>query len=214
MSRARRSAAIALVGLTMLVAGTLAACDTGDGKTLRPPTAPPPPPTTTTIAGEGTGETAPTTLAPAGLRLLAPWADSTAIPETYTCDGADTSPPISWTGVPDGTSELAVLFVDLDATGDDGRSYVHWLVTGVDPSVSSFVEASVPPGAIARTNTFGDEGYGGPCPPGGESHRYELTVHALNQPLDVADDALAAEVIDRLGQLSIGSATVVGTYSR
>jgi Raf kinase inhibitor-like YbhB/YbcL family protein len=133
---------------------------------------------------------------------------------SYTCDGADASPPLSWTGVPDGTVELAVVFVDIDATGADGRPFVHWLVTGIDPSVSSFAAGSVPPGATVRPSSFGEASYGGPCPPAGEEHLYELTVHALNQVLIDADDIDTAEVVDEIGRRSIASATVAGTFTR
>ena len=198
----------------------LAACDTGDGKTLRPPTEPLPTTTTSsTVAPPNPMETASTlatttTLAPAGFRLLTPWADGGPIGDAYTCAGADESPPLSWTSVPDGAAQLAVVFVDLDATDDAGAPFVHWVVTSVDPSVSSFAGNGLPPGAVARTNDFGEAAYGGPCPPEGETHRYELTVHALNQALDVADDTPTAEVVGRIGELSIGSATVVGTFTR
>jgi Raf kinase inhibitor-like YbhB/YbcL family protein len=215
MPRGTPPGAVALV-VAVLGAGLLGACDTGDGKTLRPPTEPPPT-TTTSVPPSNPIETAavaPTSPVPAGFRLLTPWADGSVIDVDSTCEGADRSPPISWTDVPDGTAELAVVFVDLDVSGDDGRPFLHWLVTGIDPSVASFAGGDVPPGAREHMSSFGDAAYGGPCPPGGEEHRYELTVHALNQPLDLADDTAAAEVVDRIMELTIDSATVVGSFSR
>jgi Raf kinase inhibitor-like YbhB/YbcL family protein len=116
--------------------------------------------------------------------------------------------------VPDGTVELAVVLLDRDATDAGGRPFVQWLVTGIDASVSSFAAGSVAPGATVWPSSFGEAAYGGPCPPAGEEHRYELTVHALNQPLDAADDMDTAEVVDRIGQRSVGSATVAGTFTR
>ena len=72
----------------------------------------------------------------------------------------------------------------------------------------------VPPGAIEWPNDFGDVGYGGPCPPGGDTHTYLFTVHALNQQVEVADDAGATEVVDLLNQTSILESSVSGTYAR
>ena len=73
----------------------------------------------------------------------------------------------------------------------------------------------MPPGAKLWANDFGDAAYGGPCPPKGDAaHTYLITVHALNQQLEVADDASATELIDLLNQTSILQSSVSGTYAR
>ncbi len=192
----------------------LAACDTGDGKELRPPTQPAP---TTTVAPDPTVEEldelgAIDTL-PAepvtGFQVVTPWAPLAPIDPRYSCDGDDVSPSISWSVPPDGTVELAVVLRDLDADG-----LVHWLVTGIDPSFGAIPEGAIPGSAVVRTNSFGVAGWSGPCPPAGEEHEYFLTVYALNRTLEAADDTPADEVVDLLERLAIAAADRSGTFAR
>jgi len=94
---------------------SLAACDTGDGKQLRPVD----PDSTTTSTAAPTIDTGAVPSVPidtavdgaqvaaepgaAGFRLFAPWAEGAPIDARYTCDGDDISPAISWSGPPAGT---------------------------------------------------------------------------------------------------------------
>ena len=191
----------------------LAACS-DDGRDMRSPVLPPPPTTTvppsTVPAGEAALVTGPatTTLAPS-FQLVTAWPNGAAIPARHTCDDADVAPALSWTTVPVDAVELAVTMVDLDA---------NFIALGacsrISPTRTALAEGEVPPGAIEWTNDFGDTGYGGPCPPGGETHTYLFTVHALNQQVEVADDASATEVVDLLNQTSILESSVSGTYAR
>jgi Raf kinase inhibitor-like YbhB/YbcL family protein len=199
---------IGLAGLALLVT----ACN-DDGREMRSPVLPPPPSTTappaTVPPGEAAFVTAPsTTTLPASFQLVAAWPNGAAIPARHTCDGPDVAPALSWTTVPIDAVELAVTMVDLDA------SFVHWVMFGISPTRTGLAEDEVPPGAIEWPNDFGDVGYGGPCPPGGDTHTYLFTVHALNQQVEVADDAAATEVVDLLNQTSILESSVSGTYAR
>ncbi|MDX1673015.1 MAG: YbhB/YbcL family Raf kinase inhibitor-like protein, partial [Balneolaceae bacterium] len=96
-----------------------------------------------------------------------------AIPEKYTCDGEDISPPLSWNGAPEGTVSYALVSDDPDAPG---QTWVHWVIYNLPATVSELRE-QVPTdkkldnGALQGKNDFGNIGYGGPCPPGG-THRY------------------------------------------
>ena len=200
-----------------LIAGTLiaTACDTGDGKTLRPPTEPLPTTTTTTTAPPDlpTGEfgTQPPVTLPVEMAVFAPWADGGAIPASYGCQGEDAPPTITWGGVPDGTQELAIVVVDLDAQAPEGGPFVHWLVTGFDPAVVAATSGSPLGSATEWPNSFGRIGWGGPCPPEGEQHSYQLTLHALNQPLAPADGSSTADVVGLVESSSARSATIIGT---
>jgi Raf kinase inhibitor-like YbhB/YbcL family protein len=198
---------VAVRAALIVLAVAASACDTGDGKTLDPPTAPPP----VTTAPEGDPsvvETVPPTL-PAVFELITPWRFGAPIDTRHTCDGDDVSPAMSWTAPPDGTVELALVVVDDDADG-----FVHWLVTGIDPGVFSIVEGAAPNGSTERVNSFGDVGWGGPCPPAGETHSYRFALHALNQPVDAADDMSAADVVALVEERSIEVADTSGTYTR
>jgi Raf kinase inhibitor-like YbhB/YbcL family protein len=196
--------ALALGALLVLVA---AACQS-DGRELREPTSPLPATTTLAPTTLAPGVAAPITEPPV-LTLLAPWQNGAAVPARYTCDDADLSPALTWTNLPEGTVEVAITMVDLDA------GFTHWAIGGIDLDRTGLVEGEVPEGAILYTNDFGDAGWAGPCPPPGDiAHTYVFTVHALNQQLEVADDASAAEVVDLLNQTVIAQGSVSGVYGR
>ena len=220
----------------------LAACDTGDGTTLRTPTSPttlPPPdttplpslplgdgsdagigqlPTTTPLGGAAGIDPAVTDAIPgvpsAGrMQVFAPWPDGGAIDVRATCDGTDTAPAISWTGVPDGTAEIAVALVD-DSKLSDGRPFIHWVVAGIAPDVERLGEAEIPLGALQGLNFFGEVGYSGPCPDPGSAHTYTLSVYALGQQLEVVDGTPAADMLDLVQTVSLDAATTSATFAR
>lgn len=119
------------------------------------------------------------------------------IPEAYSKDGGNLSPPLEWTGVPDTTESLALIMDDPDAPAG---VFVHWLVYGI-PSNSTGFEEDLPATETLRTgvrqgrNGFGEIGYGGPQPPSG-THRYFLHLYALdyNPPLHAGS---SREELDR-----------------
>ena len=202
-----------LVGLT--------ACDADDGREL-PPAGPD---QTATIATSTT--LAPTDAAladaasadaasadegaeivtPGLFTVTAPWGEGQGIPVTYTCEGDDRIPAITWTGVPAGTVEVAVVLTDLDAEG-----FVHWITFGLDPAGAGIPDGGVPDGISQALNSFGTVGYGGPCPPTG-THTYLLEVYALSQQLELSDGAPAADVLTAITASSIGLTSVSGTFT-
>jgi Raf kinase inhibitor-like YbhB/YbcL family protein len=120
--------------------------------------------------------------APESITLSSPaFAPGGTIPATYTCAGRGISPPLRWSGVPAGTRELALELIDPDAPGGP---FLHWALAGIPPTVRALaVGESVPPGAVAGSNSFGKLGYGGPCPPpGAKPHRYVFVLLALGSP--------------------------------
>lgn len=228
----------------MALALALGACATGDGKTLRPPTAPPPvteaPVDPEIEFGELDGLGDPTELdaeptlpgddldgfddlddigdggaAEFGFELVAPWRSGAVIDARYGCDGLDVSPALAWTSVPDDAMELAITVLDVDAEG-----LVHWIVVGIDPSHRSSPEGGLPPGAVPHRNSFGELGWSGPCPPTGETHVYRFSLHALSEPVDLnsigegADELTASEAVARIDQLTIEHAIVEGVAGR
>jgi hypothetical protein len=197
---------LAGIGATTLVA----ACDTDDGRELSPPVFSPPTTTITpTIDSVSPVEPAATTLPIQPFSLIAPWQDGAAIPERNTCDGDDISPALSWTGVPDGAVELALVVTDEDAGG-----FIHWVLTGFDPAIRSVLDGEVPAGARQWPNTFGAAEWNGPCPPAGAPHTYRFALHAISQQLEVADDISVDELLLVIEGITLGSTVVTGTYSR
>jgi len=141
--------------------------------------------------------------------LSAPWEDGTALPEELTCTGAGRPPSLAWSGVPSGVLELALVATDLDA---DNR--VHWLVAGIDATLTaSLPGGDLPPGAVATRNSAGTPGYDPPCPPAGETHRYQFTLHALSGPLALTEDVPPEEAVPLIQGASVATAAVVGTVT-
>jgi Raf kinase inhibitor-like YbhB/YbcL family protein len=141
------------------------------------------------------------------------------IPAQHTCEGEDTSPPLAWSGLPAGTKSLALVVDDPDAP--DPRApkitWVHWVVFGIDPTVTSLPEgaspARMPEGAREGLNDWKATGYRGPCPPIGR-HRYFHKLYALDilpGDLGKADKASLERAMQ--GHV-LAQATLMGTYAK
>lgn len=94
------------------------------------------------------------------------------------CIGDNAPLVLEWAGTPEGTKAFAVTMTDSDA-----GSFVHWLVTDIDGSLTSLEDDAV---GVSGSNDAGGLGYFGPCPPSGE-HSYVVTVYALDEPLGLAE---------------------------
>ena len=139
------------------------------------------------------------------------------IPAQYTCDGADISPPLTWSGVPSGAQSLVLVVEDPDAPSGVFR---HWAVfdipagsRGLDAGYSAARPAT---GFHEARNDFGKPGYGGPCPPKGHGvHHYHFRLIAIGRPaLDLRPQATAIDVLTAAQPCVIERTELVGTYHR
>lgn len=141
------------------------------------------------------------------------WMPGGRIPERYTADGDDVSPPLQLGNVPETTANLALIVDDPDAP--DG-TFTHWCAWNLPGTLRSLPEAAnlASLGALVGRNDFGSLGYRGPQPPRGEEHRYVFRVFALTEALplrgEVPRDQLEAALEGRV--LAVGE--YMGTYSR
>jgi Raf kinase inhibitor-like YbhB/YbcL family protein len=172
---------VALVA-ALALAAAVAACS-HDGRTLAP-IRPGQTTTTTTAASLDSASSVPATFS-----LTAEGADDGGeLPAAHTCFGDGTSPALHWANVPADAQQLALVVRDRDADG-----FVHWLVTGIDPTAAGFPQGGVPASAVEQVNTTGSIGWEAPCPPaGGGRHVYDVVLHVLTQPVDI-DPGLPAE---------------------
>ena len=153
-------------------------------------------------------------------RITSPsFANEGEIPAKYTCEGQDTSPPLAWSGLPAGTKSLALIVDDPDAPDPRApkMTWVHWVVFGIDPTVTSLSEgaslARMPEGAREGLNDWKATGYRGPCPPIGR-HRYFHKLYALdNQPGDLGKADKASLERAMQGHI-LAQATLMGTYAK
>lgn len=133
------------------------------------------------------------------------------IPSKYTCDGEDIIPPLNFFDVPSNAKSLVLIVDDTDAPGG---IWDHWIVYDISPSVAGILEGKAPAGQPGL-NSWGNTGYGGPCPPKGE-HRYVFKLYALNDNTfpkyptapdkKRIEEAMEGKVIDQ--------AQLIGLYSR
>lgn len=144
------------------------------------------------------------------------FADGAAIPAKYTCDGVDVSPPLAWTGAPEGTRTFALIVDDPDAPAG---TWVHWVLYNLSGVVHALPESvakaeSVLAGAMQGRNDFKRVGYGGPCPPPGKPHRYRFTLYALDGPLALDAGVTKADVERALRGHVMAQAQLTGRYGR
>jgi len=139
------------------------------------------------------------------------------IPDLYTCQGEDVSPPLAWSGVPEEARSLVLLCDDPDAPAG---TWHHWALYDLSPATGALPEryptAATLPTARQATNDFRRSGYGGPCPPPGHGvHHYHFKLLALRiDKLPLRAAARCADVAAAARPHVIASAELVGTYSR
>ena len=138
------------------------------------------------------------------------------IPEKYTCDGLDLSPPLRWEGYPPETVSFVLIVEDPDAPGG---TFTHWVIYNI-PSTIHELQEGVPKseelssGALQGVNDFGRIGYNGPCPPPGKPHRYVFKVYALDSELNLEPGATRDDVLNAMKGHVLAEATLTGLYSR
>jgi len=138
------------------------------------------------------------------------FADGAPIPAKYSCDGANVSPPLAWSFLPDGTRSLALIVHDPDAPSGD---FVHWLAWNIDPEPGGLDEGK--PAPAEGANGRGERGYRGPCPPPGDgTHRYFHELYALDHDLDLAPGASRDELESEMDGHILAEVRLVGTYGR
>jgi len=140
------------------------------------------------------------------------------IPATYTCDGSDRSPPLSWSGVPEECESLVLIVDDPDAPDPEApqMTWVHWLLYNLPPKSSGLPEnvgEALPAGTLEGINDWKRTGYGGPCPPIGR-HRYFHKLYALNTRLPDLKQPTRERLEEAMGGHILAEAVLMGTYRR
>jgi Raf kinase inhibitor-like YbhB/YbcL family protein len=144
------------------------------------------------------------------------------IPRDYTPDGRNISPPLTWSDVPAGTREFAVVCEDFDA--GNPPPFVHWVIykipggakglpenVPIDPSLPMPGEIA---GAVQGLNGFKRAMYRGPAPPAGKPHGYHFVVYALDAPLDLRPNLTRAELLEAIKGHVLARGELVAVYER
>lgn len=140
------------------------------------------------------------------------------IPATYTCDGADVSPPLTWSGIPADAKSLALIVDDPDAPDPAAprRTWVHWVLYDIPPALTGLAEGAadrLPAGIREGMNDFRRARYGGPCPPLGK-HRYFFKLYALDKMLGALPGASKVAVEKAMQGHILMTSELVGLYRK
>lgn len=153
-------------------------------------------PTMTTIADKAT------------LKITSPEFEHKGnIPENYTCDGNNVSPPLSIEDLPKETTSMVLIVEDPDAPGG---IFDHWVVWNIQPT--EVIGKGTVPGIVGK-NSKGEKKYMGPCPPSG-THRYFFKVFALDSQLDLDEDADKKIVEQALHDHVLAYGEIMGLYKK
>jgi Raf kinase inhibitor-like YbhB/YbcL family protein len=138
------------------------------------------------------------------------FSDNGTIPQQYTCDGQNTAPPLQWSGMPQETKSVAVICDDPDAPSG---TFTHWVLYDIPASTHALGDGA----AIGKTgvNSFGNTGFGGPCPPRKDSaHHYHFHVYALDVDSLGPDGFSKEEAMKAMEGHILAQGDLVGTYKR
>lgn len=131
------------------------------------------------------------------------------MPSEFTCDGSDSSPPLSITDVPANAKSLVLIVDDPDAPVG---TWDHWVVFNIPQSTKQIPQDTEPNG-VSGKNSWGKTGYGGPCPPSG-THRYFFKLYALDTILNLAQGATKKQIEAAMQKHILAKAELVGLYKR
>jgi Raf kinase inhibitor-like YbhB/YbcL family protein len=142
--------------------------------------------------------------------------EGASIPAKYTCDGQDSSPPLKWSDLPQGARSLALVADDPDAPAG---TWVHWVIYNIPSTVTELPEGlptteTISNGAAQGANDFKRLGYGGPCPPRGNPHRYFFKLYALDTELSLKPGATKKELLRAMEGHILAQGQLLGTYKR
>lgn len=142
--------------------------------------------------------------------------EGTTMPTKYTGDGNDVSPPLAWSGIPDGAKSIALICDDPDAPVG---TWVHWVLYNLPPNTAELAENvprqdTLPNGARQGRNDFGKIGYGGPAPPPGPAHRYYFKIYALDAVLDLKPGDTKTQLVKAMEGHILAQGQLMGKYQR
>lgn len=145
--------------------------------------------------------------------------DNQEMPEKYTCEGENISPPLNWKEVPEVTKSLVLIIEDPDAPDPKAPKMVwdHWIIYNMDPKSDGLPEhvgsQQLPKGTLLGLTSWKNHNYGGPCPPIGR-HRYFHKLFALDVVLPNLNSPTKDTLLEAMKGHVIDEAVMIGTYQK
>ena len=237
------------VSLALIVAACSSSTEDGEAGTGSAPAAA----SDTSGSDEaGAGESALTQTFEMSMEVTSPvFNDIRRIPKAHSCGGKlpdsgtfyeqgytgvqtypDTSPPLEWSGVPEGAKSLALI---VDSDQSLAKVTTHWMIwnipadaTGLPEAVATTTEVlSIGPQTMQGANDEGTVGYAGPCPAPvtmvyhrfGDKAKPKVTftyvfhVYALDTELDLGPDATKETLLQAMEGHVIGGGEITGQFA-
>ncbi len=151
---------------------------------------------------------------------------------TRYADRKNISPPLEWTGIPEGTQSFALL-MDSDQVAhaeDPDARWTHWLIWNLPADTAGLAErvatttevVDLGPSVLQGTNDDKVIGYSGPCPlPVTVCYRevkpkvvfnYEFHVYALDAVLDLPGGATRVDFLKAIDGHILSSGVINGEF--
>ncbi len=139
-----------------------------------------------------------------------------AIPNKFSCDGENLSPVLTWSGLPENASSVALIVEDPDAPMG---TFTHWVIYNMTPNLTGVPEGTPKTDEVANVgtqglNSMGKTGYDGPCPPPGSTHHYYFRVFALSSPPDLPVGLDSTGLQQAMRGHILASGQLMGIYKR
>ena len=134
--------------------------------------------------------------------------DGGEIPREYGYKNGNKVPPLTVSGIPEGTESLALIMDDPDAMEAVGKIWVHWVAWNMAPTNTELENLD----KVEGMTDFGEVGYGGPAPPD-KRHTYVFKLYALDTELDIPDKSTKADVEKAMEGHIIEQTQLTGTYA-
>lgn len=145
--------------------------------------------------------------------------DHSPLPAKYTADGDGTSPPLQWTGLPQGTTSVVLVVEDADSPTP--HPLVHALVVDLPAHDGALEEGALddvlklaPPAHLGRNSYMATKWLPPDPPPGHGTHRYVFQVFALGAGEPLGEHAGRDKVQHAVRERAIACGSLVATYER
>lgn len=144
------------------------------------------------------------------------FADGDALPVRFTDDGAGTSPPLQWDGVPAGSAAVAIVVEDADSpTPAPLVHLIAYPLPGDDGQLAEGAGSTEPPAVPLGPNSFLKNAWlPSDPPPGHGGHRYVFQVFALDAAPDLGEHPGRGKIVDALIEHAVAKGVLIGTYER
>jgi len=144
------------------------------------------------------------------------------MPLEYSAYGDNKSPDISWSDLPDGTMQLALVLDD--PIPGMPQPFVHWVAYNISPAAGMIPDnVSKDPavtgvealdGMINGINGIRRAGYFGPRPPDESLHAYHFRIYALDAKLNLAEGLNKVDLLAAIEGHVLGTGMLMGHFKK